>query len=84
MSEDFLTGDDRPDESDQPIAALACLDQNPSPGFWLAIRRKIDRRLTTVHFATFSWQLPKLVLVEFMRLTFGLLDLGRRPKGGSQ
>ena len=73
-----------PDEPDQPITALALLDLKASPGFWARVRKKIDRRVAAIHFMSFSWNLPKLVFIEFLDMAFHLFTPARGSKGGSR
>ncbi|HSU59760.1 MAG TPA: hypothetical protein VLI55_10640 [Bryobacteraceae bacterium] len=63
-----------PDEErqDEPIAALKDLQQETSSIFLTGIRRRIYRRTAASQVASFSWQLPKTVLVELGKM-FGEL-----------
>lgn len=47
-----------------PIDLLRSQEEEPDPDFIAGIRRKIHRRAVTAQFATYSWQMPKLVLTE--------------------
>ena len=57
-------------ENDQPIALLRNHETETSPDFLSRVRRKIHRRATTAQVVVFSWQLPKMVLLEM----FGLIS----------
>ncbi len=61
--------DEQPDE---PILALKDLEHETSSMFLTGVRRKIHRRTTASQIVSFSWQLPKTVLVELGRM-FGEL-----------
>ena len=47
-----------------PIDLLHSHQEEPDPDFIAGVRRKIHRRAVTAQFATYSWQMPKLVLTE--------------------
>ena len=51
-----------------PIRELADLELEPSPRFMARVRGKIYRRMATAQFATYSWHLPKVILVEMASL----------------
>jgi len=57
-----------PPEEDEPIAPLAELGQDVSPQFLEAVRKKIYRRTTANQMVAFSWNLPKVVLMEMLML----------------
>jgi len=77
-------GDPPRDDAGEAIEALAALEGAPSARFWLTVRRKIERRMVTAHVADFSWELPKVVLIEFIQLVFGLFQRREDPKGGTR
>lgn len=56
------------DEAEQPIHVLMEQELETSPDFMARIRGKIYRRTATSQLATFSWHLPKLILVELATL----------------
>lgn len=57
---------------DRPLLALKDLEQETSSAFWTGIRCRIYRRTAASQVVSFSWQLPKTVLVELGRM-FGEL-----------
>lgn len=52
----------------EPIRELTGQEVEPSRDFLGRVRRNIERRSATAHLATFSWQLPRVLLVEFLQL----------------
>jgi hypothetical protein len=60
-------------EPGQPIRALADQEQKPSPDFIGKVRRKIYRRTAASQFASYSWHLPKIILMEMARLAGHLI-----------
>lgn len=75
-------GDNDDQQEDVPIAGLVDLEQDISPAFLTAVRKKINRRSTASLFAAFSWQLPKMVLGEFWNALVQLLQPRHPQKGG--
>jgi len=65
----------------EPIAALAGFEQSASPGFMLRVRRKIQRRTTTAQVASFTWDVPSILLLELWRALIQLLELRDVKKG---
>lgn len=59
---------DDDDDLDEPIPILKELEQETSPAFLNRLRGKIDRRLTASQVISFSWQLPKTVIIELARM----------------
>ena len=55
-------------ENDRPIPLLRDQELETSPEFMARVRGKIHRRTATAQVATFSWQFPKIVLVEMIGL----------------
>lgn len=55
-------GPENQDES--PIGALANQELQPSPDFWASVRRSIYRREAVSQLASYSWDVPKVVLTE--------------------
>ena len=53
---------------DRPLRVLVNQEQDPSPDFIGKVRRRIYRRTTASQFASYSWHLPKVVLMEMARL----------------
>ena len=73
-----------PNDNDlgEPIAALLDLEQDTSPSFFARVRRKIHRRTTGSQLASFSWYLPRMILLEFWNVLIHILNPGAPQKGG--
>lgn len=56
------------DVAGPPIAELQDLEQETSADFVLRVRRKIHRRTATSQLASFSWNMPRLLLTEIAGL----------------
>lgn len=65
----------------EPIVALADFEQSTSPSFMMRVRRKIQRRTTTAQVASFTWNVPSIVLLELWRILIQLLQLKDVEKG---
>lgn len=77
--------DDGPDpEPDEPIRELMDLERETSPGFLELVRRKIYRRTAVSHVATFSWHLPRVILVELVGMLGHILNGFGTRKGSGQ
>lgn len=48
----------------EPVKELAGFEYAPSDAFLGLVRRKIQRRSTVSQVASFSWNVPKLILAE--------------------
>jgi hypothetical protein len=72
------------DDEGEPVAALALIDEEASGRFWTRLRNKIDRRVATAQVVSFSWNLPKLVLLEFLEIAFNIFSPAKDRKGDSQ
>jgi hypothetical protein len=57
-----------PENGDRPIRVLADQEYEPSADFVAKVRRKIYRRTAASQLASYSWHLPKVILVELARL----------------
>lgn len=55
-------------ETGQRIPALMEQEHETSPDFVDRVRRKIYRRTATSQFASYSWHLPKMILIELASL----------------
>lgn len=51
-------------EESLPIHILREQERTPSPDFLVKVRRKIHRRTAASQVASFSWHMPRLVLLE--------------------
>jgi len=76
-------GNDEEVDTGQPIGMLSDLEHPARPGFMGRVRNRIERRSLTGQFATFSWYLPKVVLLEFVEMLFAFFGPSQRPKGDS-
>ncbi len=56
------------EERERPIRALREQEHETSPDFMGRVRRKIYRRTAVSQVASYSWHLPKVVLMEVARL----------------
>jgi hypothetical protein len=84
MSEDpGAPGDAAGQEPDQPIVALAELEQDISPAFLAVVRKKIHRRTTASQVVAFSWTVPKMIFFELANIFTRLLMLAGKRRGGS-
>jgi hypothetical protein len=72
------------DGDDEPIRELRDLERDTSPGFLARIRRKIQRRTAVSHVATFSWQVPRVVLVELVGMLVHILNALGTRKGSER
>jgi hypothetical protein len=50
-----------------PIDELKDQELNPKRDFVGRVRRQIERKTATSQAVTFGWELPKLVLLEFLK-----------------
>jgi len=71
-----------PPDDDDPIAPLAELGQDVSPQFLQAVRNKIYRRTAANQMVAFSWNLPKVILMEMLLLIAHFVT-GAKPKAKS-
>jgi hypothetical protein len=82
MSEDpELPEEGAEQEPDQPIVALADLEQNISPGFFSVVRKKIYRRTAASQVVSFSWNVPRMIFFELANIFAGLVMLAGKRKG---
>ena len=68
--------------ADRPIVDLEELDYQVSPRFLQGVRNKVERRRVTGHFVVLSWDLPRVLVLEFLELLFQFVDLVSDSKGG--
>jgi hypothetical protein len=69
---------------DEPIRELRDLERDTTPGFLSRIRRKIYRRAAVSHVATFSWQIPKVILLEMVGMLGHILNAFGARKGSER
>ena len=74
---------DDDDEADlgPPIAELRRLEQPSSATFLEVLRRKVERRVVTGQVTSAWWYLPRLVLLQFLEMIFGLFEPTDGDKG---
>lgn len=66
-----------------PVTLLARHQEDSSPELVRRVRRNIYRRMSAAQFASFSWNVPKLVLREFLEMLVAIFGTGSSPsKGG--
>jgi hypothetical protein len=71
-----------PDPDESPIAFLKEHERDTATDFVARVRRKIDRRATASQFASYSWLLPKAMLIELAAILshiFSNLSGKRKP-----
>jgi hypothetical protein len=71
---------DNDDLEQPPIASLADLEQEVSPQFLRTLRKKIYRRTATNQVVSFSWNLPKVILLEMIMLIGHFFSSSREDK----
>jgi hypothetical protein len=64
-----------------PADELRSLEQGASPRFLLGVQNKIDRRRTTGQLVSFSWSLPKVILMEMVGWLSQIQELLGGTKG---
>lgn len=84
MDDSHYPRDPEPDDDGERLAELSQLDLEASKGFWTRVRKKIDRRVAAGHVASFTWNLPKLVLIEFLEIAFNIFSPAKGRKGESR
>jgi hypothetical protein len=77
------TSENEPDvDPGEPVRLLADLEQEPSAAFLNVVRRKIHRRSAASQFVSFSWNVPKVILLEFWNILVEILSPRGTQKGG--
>ena len=76
--------DPEPPDTGAPIAELAGLGHPASRTFLDRVRRRLQRRMIGGHIASLAWHGVAVVLLEFLRLIFGLLGRPDRTRGDSR
>lgn len=73
--------DEKEVDAGEPIDVLATLEHEPSANFLGRIRRAIQRRTSVSQIASFSWNIPFVVLMQFwLMLTEQLHPKGPRKE----
>jgi hypothetical protein len=72
------------DEPDEPVRELMHLERDTSPGFLARVRRRIYRRSAVSHVATFSWHLPRVILIELVSMLGHILNAIGTRKGSER
>lgn len=86
-NQDSITsGGHGPDDDglDEPIRELMDLERETTPGFLSRVRRKIYRRTAVSQVATFSWHLPKVIMVEMVDMLGHILNALSTRKGSER
>jgi hypothetical protein len=65
----------------EPITQLDSLELDASPRFLLGVRNKIERKQATGHVVSFSWNLPKVILLEILGWVRLIQELFGAPNG---
>ena len=65
--------DDDP-QTGEPIRELKELELDTSPFFLGTVRKKIHRRTTSSQFLSFSWQMPKTIVLALANLMVHILS----------
>ncbi len=58
----------------EPIRPLVDLEQDVSPQFLVTVRKKIYRRTVANQVVAFSWNLPKVIIMELIMLIAHLVS----------
>ena len=58
----------------QPIRILRDQEYEPSTDFIARVRRRIHRRTATSQVASYSWHMPKMILIEMISVIEHLLQ----------
>lgn len=66
----FVPPDDKNGDPGEPVAGLTEMEIEPSAGFLLRLRDKIERRSLSTHFLALAWYVPKMVILEFVTIVF--------------
>ncbi|MBN1569116.1 MAG: hypothetical protein JXA73_14800 [Acidobacteria bacterium] len=81
MDEKSHPDDSALDDTEEPLTELAQLDLEASAGFWMRVRNKIERRVATAQVMSFTWNLPKLIFLEFLEIAFSIFPPAKDRKG---
>ena len=73
MVERRLNDEGDPNEAGVPIPELQRLEAYPSPGFGSRLRNKIHRRSLVGQFVSLSWNVPRMILIEFVTMAFAII-----------
>jgi len=68
------------DQLGEPIEDLRELEQETSPQFLNVVRNKIHRRTAASQMISFSWELPKTVLMELGNLLAAVMKAFVQPR----
>jgi hypothetical protein len=75
--------ENEPIETGEPIAPLAELGQEVSPQFLQSVRKIIYRRTAANQMISFSWNLPRVILLEMMSLIAHFISGTNKEKAKS-
>jgi hypothetical protein len=62
----FAGGQEPGDAEDFPVQVLVEQEQETAPDFVEKVKRRIHRRTMAAQYASLSWYLPKVVMVEMI------------------
>jgi hypothetical protein len=68
----------------EPVGVLAAFEYEPSTNFLSRIRRSIQRRTSVSQIASFSWNIPLMVFMEFWAMIVEQLNPKRPGKDGQK
>lgn len=72
-----------PDDETPAVAALQDFEEDVSPEFVPRLRRRLHRRVFSGQVASFSYNVPAMLLREFLQLIFGLFLPASRDQRSS-
>ena len=77
-----MNGDATPPDIDPglPIKLLTDAELPPAMDFIGRVRRKIQRRTTTSQFASYTWHMPGMILLEMLSMFGYVLKASSAPK----
>ena len=76
--------DPEPPDAGEPILELADFGHSPSRSFLDRLRGRLNRRMASSNVVSFAWHAPAAILIEFLKLIFGLFAPPDPPKGDSR
>jgi hypothetical protein len=71
-------------DTGEPIRALTTLEEPTSDGFVDRVRHALDRRTLTSQVSSLWWDVPKVVLLEFLKLIFEWFGDPDRTEGDAR
>ena len=68
-------------DDDRPIEVLSDLEVPTDAEFVENVRKKIDRQETTNHLLSLSWEVPRLVVMEFVVMVLEIVLPHQKREG---